>query len=166
MSHKRRIERKHLRSIQGENKPGYRPPDAVKHFANEVDAAMRFAQRNGLGPEVFVRVLLEKVATLAISDGVASRDRFSEVCAQIYDQVARFMGAAPPAVAAVPAPRVDGLEPLARVLPEELKIELWGAINEYVASCGGDPGGFVQGNIKRQHAVVRVETAVAKGLEG
>ena len=37
------------------------------------------------------------------------------------------------------------------------QIALWGAIHAYVESCGGDPERNIQGNVKRQEAVVRVE---------
>lgn len=37
------------------------------------------------------------------------------------------------------------------------RAKLWAAINEYAASCHGDPSKYVYGNTRRQKAVVDVE---------
>ena len=41
------------------------------------------------------------------------------------------------------------------------RVALWDAINEYAASCGGDPSRNVYGNTRRHEAVVKVEAALA-----
>lgn len=46
----------------------------------------------------------------------------------------------------------------------QFEIALWEAINRYVVTCGGVPGGHVHGNERRMEAVVAVNTVIQGAL--
>lgn len=52
------------------------------------------------------------------------------------------------------------------VRADDPHVALWKAINDYARACGGDPGSYVHGNIRRQEAVAAIEAALRRERSG